>query len=232
MDKAKIMEIFSSVQGEGKYAGVKQVFVRFFECNMHCDWCDTPGSIGDTSRQYKEMSLEDVFGEIFRLWDNSHSVSLTGGEPLLQKDFIKNLLVRLKKAGMPAYLETNGVCFEEMADVADGVDFVAMDLKLPSSTKCRPYWKEHEAFLKAAKGGKRDVFIKAVITSDTQHEDMVRAVDLVASIDPRLIFILQPNTYELKNGVIQKCLEFHSYCLRYLPNARVLPQVHKFMKLR
>ena len=44
--KANILEVFQSIQGEGKYAGVKQVFVRFFECNMHCVWCDTPHSIG------------------------------------------------------------------------------------------------------------------------------------------------------------------------------------------
>ena len=49
MNKANISEIFQSIQGEGKYAGASQVFVRFFECNMHCAWCDTPHAIGDTS---------------------------------------------------------------------------------------------------------------------------------------------------------------------------------------
>lgn len=227
--KANILEIFQSIQGEGKYAGVKQVFVRFFECNMHCVWCDTPASIGDTGRNYKEMELNDVVVKIAVLKEGSHSVSLTGGEPLLQADFVKELLPHLKKMKLPAYLETNGIFPNELAKVIDNVDIVAMDIKLPSSTKCRGYWKEHADFLKVAL--KKDVFIKAVISSDTDKEDIVKAVELVKKIDPNVLFILQPNTYELSHGVMKRCLDFQDYCLKYLPDARILPQVHKFMKI-
>src|SRR3989338_5752935 len=107
--KANILEIFRSIQGEGKYAGVKQVFVRFFECNMHCVWCDTPHSIGDGARHFERCSLDAMVDQISRLWNRCHSVSLTGWEPLVQKDFIKALIPRLKAAGMPVYLETNGI---------------------------------------------------------------------------------------------------------------------------
>src|SRR6185436_20021313 len=61
---AKIMEVFRSIQGEGPYAGAAQVFVRFFECNMHCVWCDTPASIGDTSRNYMEMDLQELLNQV------------------------------------------------------------------------------------------------------------------------------------------------------------------------
>ena len=81
---AKILEIFHSIQGEGRYAGVPQVFVRFFECNMHCVWCaDTPASIGDGKREFKEMDLKEVLAQVNALYDNAHSVSITGGEPLV-----------------------------------------------------------------------------------------------------------------------------------------------------
>ena len=226
---AKILEIFQSIQGEGKYAGVKQVFVRFFECNMHCVWCDTPASIGDTTRHYQEMGLKDVVQKIAGLKGGSHSVSLTGGEPLLQTPFIKALLPHLKKMKLPAYLETNGIFSDELARIIDDVDIVAMDIKLPSSTKCREYWKEHADFLKVAL--QKDVFIKTVISSDTDKSDIMKAVGLVKKIAPDVLFILQPNTYELHNGVMKRCLEFQDYCLKYLPNARILPQVHKFMKI-
>ena len=82
MSTANILEIFQSIQGEGKYAGVKQVFVRFYECNMHCVWCDTPHSIGDNvkyhnseshdqttqvmSRRYQEYTLDEIWKEILR----------------------------------------------------------------------------------------------------------------------------------------------------------------------
>jgi len=228
--KAKILEIFSSIQGEGKYVGIKQVFVRFFECNMHCSWCDTPNSIGDTVRHYNEFALEDLMPTIRALKSGCASVSLTGGEPLLQADFIKTLLPELKREGLKNYLETNGILPEELAKVIDQIDTVAMDIKLPSSTKGRAYWKEHEDFLRLAVG--KDVFIKTVITSDTKTEDIIKSMELVAKVDPQVLFILQPNTYELKNGVMKRCLEFQDICQERLTNVRILPQVHKFMKLR
>ena len=226
----KILEIFRSIQGEGKYAGATQVFVRFFECNMHCAWCDTPHSIGDTTRHYVEMSVEDLFAQIQNLSAGCHSISLTGGEPLLQIDAIKALIPYLKENHLPIYLETNGIFYHELAEIIDDVDYIAMDFKLPSSTKCKAYWTEHEAFLKIAK--QKDVFIKAVITSDTDYQDVVTSVELVQKIDPTLLFILQPNYFEMKNGVAKRCVEFQEYCSEHLPNVRIIPQMHKFMRLR
>jgi organic radical activating enzyme len=228
--KANIMEIFRSVQGEGKYAGVQQVFVRFFECNMHCAWCDTPHSIGDTTRRYHEYSLDDLWKEISGLWDGCHSVSLTGGEPLLQAGFIKELLVRFKKANILSYLETNGVCPQALAELIEDLDIIAMDIKLPSSTKCRAYWAEHKEFLTIAR--QKDVFVKTVITSDTDKEEVLRSADLVAEVDPEILFILQPNYFDRHNGVIKKCVEFQRECSARLKDVRVLPQIHKAMQLQ
>lgn len=229
--EAKILEIFNSIQGEGAYAGTRQVFVRFFECNMHCVWCDTPASIGDTTRNYKQKTLEDVFQSIQEEWTPAtQSVSLTGGEPLLQKDFINALTPLLKQRNMPVHLETNGVLPDALAGVIGGVDVVSMDLKLPSSTKCRPYWAEHEAFLEIAK--QKEVFLKTVISSQTEQEDIEKAVAVVAKVIPEALFILQPNTYDLSDGVLKKCYAFEEYCAARLKNVRILPQMHKFMKIR
>ena len=227
---ARIFEIFNSTQGEGKYLGVPQVFVRFFECNMHCVWCDTPHSIGDTTRHYKEYSLDGLVGEINQLWGQCHSVSLTGGEPLMQADFINALTPILRSLRMPVYLETNGVLPRELAQVIDGVDTIAMDIKLPSSTQCKPYWHEHEEFLKIAK--KKDLFIKAVISSVTTKEDVLRAADLVSRITPDVPFILQPNYFDMKDGAVAKCIELQSDCLKCLRDVRIIPQIHKFLKVR
>ena len=228
--EAKILEIFHSIQGEGQYIGLPQVFVRFFECNMHCAWCDTPHSIGDTNRNYTAYSLKEVSDQINSLWANAHAVSLTGGEPLLQTDFLKELLPVLKKENKLSYLETNGTLPKQLAEVIDDIDIVAMDIKLPSSTRCRPFWKEHEEFLRIAKN--KDVFIKTVISSGTDRQDILDAIDLVTKIDPGILFILQPNYFEMKNGAIKKCLEFQNDCSKKMGNVRIVPQVHKFMKLR
>ena len=119
---AKIIEIFQSIQGEGKYAGTRQVFVRFFECNMHCVWCDTPHSIGDTTRHYKEFSVEEIIARVSSLWENCHSVSLTGGEPLLQTEFIKTLLPFFREKQMPVHLDTNGIFYKELGEIIDNAN--------------------------------------------------------------------------------------------------------------
>lgn len=227
---AKILEIFKSIQGEGKYAGVQQVFVRFFECNMHCVWCDTPHSIGDTTRRYTEYNVESIFNEIKYLWDCCHSVSLTGGEPLLQTNFIKELLPLMNKAGMPAYLETNGIYYKELEEIIGGIDVVAMDIKLPSSTQCAPFWDEHKKFLEVARA--KDVFIKTVITNETDGEEVLQAAKLVADIDPNVLFILQPNYFDMNHGVMDLCRDFQKACFSRLENVRIIPQVHKMLKVR
>ncbi len=232
MTTAKISEIFQSIQGEGKYAGFRQVFVRFFGCHMHCSWCDTPESIGDTTRNYHEMTLSAVFARIKELWPDCHSVSLTGGEPLLQAEFITQLLPLLKKARMPVHLETSGVLYRNLAQVIKNIDTIAMDIKLPSSTGERAFWKEHEQFLRLARKGKKDVFVKAIISRHTSPKDLLRAVKILKDVDPNMLFILQPNTFDLNNGVVQKCQDFQRRCFKILPNTRVLPQMHKFMKIR
>ncbi|HCI45588.1 MAG TPA: hypothetical protein DE315_08700 [Candidatus Omnitrophica bacterium] len=230
MIKARISEIFHSIQGEGKYTGREQVFVRFFECNIRCAWCDTPGAIGDTTRHYKEYGLEELFAEVRDLWPGCHSVSLTGGEPLVQKDFIKALLPSLKKEGMRSYLDTNGVLDRNLAGIIDDVDIVAMDFKLPSSTKCRPYWEEHAAFLRIAR--QKEVFIKVVVSSDTAQEDIARCVELVAGVDPNIPLVLQPNYFERQNGALDRCLDYQDYCRQYLTDVKVMSQMHKVWKIR
>jgi len=228
--KANILEIFSSIQGEGKYAGVKQVFVRFFECNMHCVWCDTPHSIGDTTKKYDEYSLDDLLEEVETLSSGCHSVSITGGEPMMQTPFLKKFMPKLKELGINTYLETNGIYHEELKEIIDVTDVIAMDIKLPSSTKCKEYWGEHQKFIK--EGIKTDFFIKTVISSDTTDEDVITAVEMTSMIDKNIVFILQPNFFDMKNGVMDKCLGLYDVCKKKLNDVRIIPQTHKFMKLR
>lgn len=228
--KAKISEIFHSIQGEGRYTGREQVFVRFFECNIHCSWCDTPHSIGDTTRHYREYDLEELFAQVKELWCDCHSVSLTGGEPLVQTGFIKALLPLLKQEGMKSYLETNGIFDKQLETIIDDLDIIAMDFKLPSSTKCRPYWEEHAAFLRVAR--RKEVFIKAVIGADTHKDDIIRSVSLVAAIDPTILFVLQPNYFDRHNGALEKCEEFKDYCQQHLSDVQIMTQMHKEWKVR
>ena len=169
--KANVIEIFPSIQGEGPYAGTRQVFVRFYKCNMHCTWCDTPQSIGDSGGKYQELTLQEIVDQITTVAGGCHSVSLTGGEPLLQHECVRALRPYLKKLKLISYVETNGVLYKELAKVIKDIDIVAMDIKLPSSTRCPPCWDAHKKFLKVA--SRKEVFIKTVITADTAEKKLL-----------------------------------------------------------
>ena len=227
---AKILEIFRSIQGEGKYVGALQVFVRFFECNMHCVWCDTPASIGDGKRVYQQLGLKEVISQVNTLYENAHSVSITGGEPLLHKEFLKGFCLALRREGKKVYLDTNGTLPLNLKEIIKDVDIVAMDIKLPSSTHQKGFWAEHKEFLKIA--ARKEVFVKAVFSMDTHLGEILKAAKLVASIDPKIVFILQPNYLDMKKGIIEEGLRYQKLCAKILKDVRILPQVHKLMKLR
>ncbi|MBF0386871.1 MAG: 7-carboxy-7-deazaguanine synthase QueE [Candidatus Omnitrophica bacterium] len=228
--KGNVIEIFDSVQGEGKYAGVQQVFVRLAGCNLTCSWCDSSHARDPRTSGAVAMEPLEVWAEIDRNWRGSHSVSFTGGEPLLQKDFLKEILPILKVYKTRVFLETNGTLPEALKEVIEDIDIVAMDVKLPSSTGCAAYWDEHVEFLRVAWG--KDVFIKIVISSGTTMADMVQAVEMISRGDPATPLFLQPNHFDINNGVIHKCREFQQYALNYLSDVRVIPQIHKFLNIR
>lgn len=224
MNKAKISEIFSSIQGEGLYAGVKQVFVRFFGCNLTCKFCDTK------LRSYDKYSSLNLFNKIKQLSSDSHSVSFTGGEPLLHKDFLKEILRLLKNQGITTYLETNGTLPQEFSEIKEDVDIVAMDIKLPSSTRDKAFWQGHKKFLQQAK--EKDVFVKIVVCESTQKKDLEKAIELISKINPKIPLILQPNSYELTNNLFNKVMEFKKISSKKLRDVKVFPQLHKMMGVK
>lgn len=219
MVKAKIAEIFESIQGEGLYAGVRQVFVRFFGCNLKCQFCDTK------LNYYDKYTSLDLFNKIIKTSRGFHSVSFTGGEPLLHKDFLKEILRLLKNQGITTYLETNGTLPRNFEEVKDDVDIVSMDIKLPTSTRDRSFWKEHLDFLSLAKD--RNIFVKIVICDSTKKEDLKKALDMIAKIDPKIPVVLQPNSFEFTKTLLNKIIALQGLCLKKIKDVRIMPQLHK-----
>jgi organic radical activating enzyme len=226
---AKVSEIFKSIQGEGKYLGVPQVFVRFFGCSLNCQICDTPQAKGPTG-EFQEYTSKDLLKEVRKLSKDIHSVSLSGGEPLEQKDFLRYFLPLLKKQGMTTYLETNGVLPENLKEVIRYVDIIAMDMKLPSATGQKAFWAEHEKFLKIART--KEVFIKAIITLDMDLKDVERAVALASKVNRGIVFILQPNYFEMGGPLTARCQQAQTMALKFLDDVRIIPQMHKVLGVR
>lgn len=220
--RGKVSEVFEGIQGEGIYQGLKQVFLRFYGCNMSCRFCDTK------LNSYREYNSDDLLKRINSFNANYHSISLTGGEPLLQIDFLKSLLPKLK--GIKTYLETNGTLPEELSQIIDNIDIIAMDIKLPSSTGLKDFWKEHRGFLKTAI--KKELFVKTVICKSTKLSDLRKAIELVTNLNKDIPFILQPNSFEMGRELMKKLRDFQDFCCHLLSCVRIIPQIHKFLGLR
>ncbi len=220
----RIFEVFDSVQGEGLYLGEKQIFVRFFDCNLSCSYCDTKPD------RFTEYDPGELFEEIKLYRDKYHSVSFTGGEPLLYKNFLKEVFQLTANYGHRHYLETNGVLYSELGELIDQIDIVAMDLKFPSSTGMGNLWQMHRKFLKIA--AKKEVFLKAIICQNTAEEDLLEAISVIKEISPTSVLVLQPNSYEDRMILNEKLSRFKIIANQQNVVTCVIPQIHKAMGLR
>ena len=123
----KVAEKFTSINGEGTRAGELAVFVRFKGCNLRCSYCDTLWA-NEPECPYNEETPEEILNYV--LGTGIHNVTLTGGEPLLQKD-IRALIHLLLQAGLQVEVETNGAV--ALAAFCEERPVFTMDYKLPSS---------------------------------------------------------------------------------------------------
>lgn len=109
MSHLRISEIFSSVQGEGRYLGVPSTFVRISGCNLRCVWCDTPYASWEP--EGPNLALEQIINQCAQS-GNTHVV-LTGGEPMLF-DPIEELVKALQERGHLITMETAGTIFRPL----------------------------------------------------------------------------------------------------------------------
>lgn len=241
---AYLSEVFSSIQGEGLLVGLRQIFVRFSGCYLSCNYCDTPesrvqsaecnivGAYGNTP--LPNPVLPEKLTELINSFQTHrflhHSISLTGGEPLEQVNFLKEWLPGFRAGAVPLkiYLETNGLLYSNLSEIIDSIDIVGMDIKLPSVTGGKPLWNQHKEFLKVASG--KEVFVKVVVDAVTDMEELMHAADIVDSVSPEIPFIIQPCTPINLDAL--SLLRFQEIVAGKLMNVRVIPQVHKLLDLK
>jgi len=241
-----MVECFSSIQGEGVLVGLRQVFIRFSGCNLNCTFCDTPGmtetpatclleqtpgrrdflSVANPVDRQRVLSLIDCWT---RGWPGiHHSISVTGGEPLLHGQYLLEWLPELKEL-LPIHLETNGTLPQALAPLIPHLDYIGMDFKLPSASGCQGLWQEHQQFLELSSA--KDVYVKVVMNQESEEWEIERCCDIIAQVDRAIPLILQPMT--LPDGRISisavRMLEFQELAGARLSEVRVIPQTHKFM---
>jgi 7-carboxy-7-deazaguanine synthase len=245
-----IHEIFASIQGEGPWIGERHIFVRFAGCDIKCRYCDTLNiaqsqlekssspfcriqsatELNRYERIPNPVSAADLTAVCMRFiipGPSRPTLSITGGEPLLHCTFLAQWLPNVRDT-FRIYLETNGIHASAIQDLRDMIDVVSMDFKLPTATGLRPFWEEHKQFLSAARG--RSLFVKAVVTGDTENGDIVTAAQILAGFDRSIPFILQPASGHHAPGSAM-LMEFQRTALALIEDVRVIPQAHKILEL-
>lgn len=244
-ESANLIEIFSSLQGEGLLVGCRQIFLRLAGCNLDCAYCDTPFQPSESCRvetlpgsgTFEEWSNPvglDLLLPLLERWRGDfpgahHSLSLTGGEPLLQVGVLQQWAPALKQL-FPLFLETNGTLPESLELVVDELSWVSMDIKLASLTGVPTPWGDHEKFLKLA--ARVNCQVKVVVGDATDLHEIETVARLLRDVAPAVPLILQPVT--LPSATLlnpRRLLELQGCAARIHPLVRVIPQTHRFLQL-
>ena len=238
-----VHEVFRSIQGEGPYVGVLQVFVRLSGCSARCRYCDSDDArrrvsecavrgVEEPGRLPNPVAAEDLFSAVRALSDVSgfHSMSVTGGEPLEQPEFLVDFLKRCRSEGIPVYLETNGLHEEAARAVAGLVDYVSLDLKLPSlcpDASLETYRRVLPLFERTL------LFCKVVVAESFSEEELIQAARIVEEYDRGTTFVIQPATPKPGCGAVstEDLLACHAIVSKYLDDVRVIPQCHRLLGL-
>ncbi len=221
--KTVINEIFSSIQGEGPVVGYKQLFIRFCGCNLKCNYCDTEFQAG------QEFTPQELYDTITLEYDLNtfHSVSLTGGEPLLSADFLKEFLPKIKPMAK-IYLETNATLTGQLTLIKDYIDIIAADIKLPSATGLDTF-KLHERFFQECHC--IETFAKIVFDDKITDAEIQKCCKI--GRENNLELILQPKMEGNKMSITPEfCNEILDKFTANYKNVRLIPQVHKFLDVR
>jgi organic radical activating enzyme len=271
VEKGYITEIFSSFQGEGPCVGRRQVFIRFSGCNLKCIYCDSLASrerapkavLFTNTRRMEEnnpLSSPQVIDFIKKLLTpDIHSISYTGGEPLLQPELVKAIAKVTKRMKLPNFIETNGYDAKTFASLADYFDYASIDIKMRNHRAVEEedykelYDNERECIKIAVDKG-METIVKVVVLKNTRREEIeeiCRDLALFASLP--LKFVLQPVTAPFtstphphlqgysdadEDNVIVPPSTAELFHLSEVAGiflgskVMVIPQVHKFMRIR
>lgn len=228
--EAPIVEIFSSIQGEGILIGKRQIFVRFAGCNLRCNYCDTPES--QKSSYGTILSVEDVISKINHLkTPDLHSISFTGGEPLLYTDFINEFI---EKTDLRIFLETNGTLPDKIRKLKK-IDFVSLDFKTPEhfdGVFNSEIFENEIKTLKILIECNSNIYCKLVVLPSTELNNIEKIARRVANeVNTNISLVIQPvSPIEQWQDNINKLFKFSEIAGKYM-DVLLIPQTHKFLKI-
>lgn len=241
--EAPLVEVFSSIQGEGVLVGCRQVFLRFAECNLDCAYCDTSFLSGPDYRfetqpgsaVFHRASNPASLAAIRLLLDDwlkrfpclHHSLVLTGGEPLLHAEPLAAWLPGVNPL-LPVFVETNGTLPEQLAAILPLIRWVSMDIKLASTAGLATPWALHQTFMQTA--GAKLCQVKIVVDAATPPHELSRVAALMNAAGQNAPLILQPLTRQGRPALTaRQLLACQAHLLSLYPAVRVIPQMHPWL---
>lgn len=201
-----IIEMYTSLQGEGEHTGLPCFFIRTAGCDLRCTWCDTPYSWNGG----KWASLSEILNSIPYSID---LIQITGGEPLLQRERVVELSHELHVLEKKILLETGG--HRSLAGLPDYIHIV-MDVKLPGSGE------EHYNFSDNIQYLKKTDEVKFVIADRTDFESALHFIKL-HSLERIARILISPVHGKIKPEELAK------WTLDSKLKARMQLQLHKYI---
>ncbi|UCZ56005.1 7-carboxy-7-deazaguanine synthase QueE [Desulfurispirillum indicum] len=235
---AMIQEMFWSVQGEGPRCGRPQLFVRLHGCNLTCSYCDTPASLIPRAPQSfpwhgrtvpNPVPLEFLQTLVAPELPFVESVSITGGEPLCQGDFVAAFGRWLcQDMAMEVLLETNGTFPGWLKENTDSFSLVSADLKFPWAQQHRDTAGELLDFLQSRQQSCQDSC--KIICDDAFLACASHWLDHMVERGARFPVVLQPLTAADGScrGVEESMKLVRTYTERGL-RIWIIPQMHHLL---
>jgi 7-carboxy-7-deazaguanine synthase len=203
-----INEIFYSLQGEGRLAGVPSVFIRLAGCPLHCRWCDTPYAQNPSAGT--KFTQEWILEQINR-YPADHIV-ITGGEPMTQPK-LPELLKAIRRPHAHITIETAGIMFVRNLPC----DLMSISPKLSNSTPANPTQAATHERLRLNTQALKDLLkhytcqLKFVVDSQGDLDEIVRFVEQFSEVKPESVF-LTPQAVR-RQEYLEKSVWLADYCL-------------------
>ena len=209
----KVVEIFESINGEGMRSGELAVFVRMKGCNLSCNYCDTMWA-NEADCEFEEMTADRIVERVKK--SGIKNVTLTGGEPLLQKDADKLLKLFSDEKDIRVEIETNGSVNLSPFLKYENTSFT-MDYKLPESDMEKYMDLENFKILR-----KKDTlkFVASSVNDLKKAKDIIEKYDLI----DRVNIIFSPVFGKIELTDIVDFLKDNK-----LNDVRMQLQMHKFI---
>lgn len=206
-----VVEIFDSIDGEGKRTGELTTFIRLAGCNLRCSYCDTPYALD--FEQGNKMKLSEIINQCEEY--GNINITLTGGEPLA-RIYIRDLVTELVQKDFQVNIETNGSIQLYNIPRLKNV-FYTMDYKCPSSNV------EDKMDLQNLEWLDEDDVLKFVVGN---HEDLVHMKNVLEEYDIKAQVYISPVFGKIETKEI---VDFMKLNKDVFYDARVQIQLHKII---